>query len=122
MQPDLEQFAGRLVAGMSDAIVYADADGVIRLWNRGATRIFGFTEPEALGRPLDIIIPENLRDRHWHGYRATMRTGQSRYGDGQLLSVPAMRKDGTRISVELLRSGTGPPRFFEASSLGARLR
>ena len=62
--------------------------------------IFGFTEPEALGRPLDIIIPENLRDRHWHGYRATMRTGQSRYGDGQLLSVPAVRKDGTRISVE----------------------
>ena len=100
MQDDLEQFAGRLVAGMSDAIVYADADGVIRLWNRGATRIFGFTESEALGRSLDIIIPDNLRERHWHGYRATMRTGQSRYGDGQLLSVPAVRKDGTRISVE----------------------
>jgi PAS domain S-box-containing protein len=100
MQPDQEQFAGRLVAGMSDAIVYADADGVIRLWNRGATRIFGFTESEALGRSLDIIIPDNLRERHWHGYRATMRTGQSRYGDGQLLSVPAVRKDGTRISVE----------------------
>ena len=93
-------FAERLVSGMSDAIVYADAEGVIRVWNRGATRIFGFAEAEAVGRSLDIIIPENLRERHWHGYRATIRTGQSRYGDGQLLSVPAVRKDGTRVSVE----------------------
>jgi PAS domain S-box-containing protein len=100
MQSNLEHFADRLVAGMSDAIIYADADGVIRLWNRGATRIFGFTETEALGRSLDIIIPEGLRERHWHGYRTTMRTGQSRYGDGEILSVPALRKDGARVSVE----------------------
>ena len=93
-------FAERLVAGMSDAIVYADAEGVIRVWSRGATRIFGFAEAEALGRSLDLIIPENLRERHWQGYRGTMRTGQSRYGEGQILSVPAVRKDGTRISVD----------------------
>jgi PAS domain S-box-containing protein len=85
---------------MPDAIVYADAEGVIRLWNRGATRIFGFAEEEALGRSLDIIIPERLRERHWHGFRETMRSGQSRYGEGHILSVPALRKDGARISVE----------------------
>ena len=96
----LEHFADRLVAGMSDAIIYADAEGVIRLWNRGACRVFGFTETEALGRSLDIIIPEGLRERHWHGYRATMRTGQSRYDDGEILSVPAVRKDGNQVSVE----------------------
>ena len=100
MRPDLEHFADRLVAGMSDAIVYADADGTIRLWNRGATRIFGFAESEALGGSLDFIVPEGLRQRHWLGYRGTMQTGQSRYGDGQILSVPAVRKDGARISVE----------------------
>ena len=100
MPTDPEHFADRLITGMSDAIVYADADGVIRRWNRGASRIFGFTEAEAIGRSLDLIIPENLRSRHWEGYRATMRTGQSRYGDGQVLSVPAVRKDGARISVE----------------------
>ena len=99
MELDHSQFAHRLVSGMPDAIVYADAEGVIRLWNRGATRIFGFTEAEALGRSLDIIIPERLRERHWQGYRATMRTGQTRYRDGQVLSVPAVRKDGARISV-----------------------
>jgi PAS domain S-box-containing protein len=100
MEPDPAHFAERLVSGMADAIVYADAEGVIRVWNRGATRIFGFAEAEALGRSLDLIIPENLRERHWQGYRATMRTGQSRYGDGQTLSVPGVRKDGTRVSVE----------------------
>ena len=100
MELDPTQFADRLVSGMSDAIIYADAEGVIRRWSRGSVRIFGFAEAEALGRSLDIIIPENLRERHWQGYRATMRTGQSRYGDGQLLSVPAVRKDGIRISVE----------------------
>ena len=100
MEFDPAQFADRLVSGMSDAIIYADAEGVIRLWNRGATRIFGFAEVEALGRSLDIIIPETLRERHWRGFRGTMRTGESRYGDGQVLSVPAVRKDGSRISVE----------------------
>src|SRR6516164_1093481 len=100
MEPYSAEFAERLISGMSDAIVYADAEGVIRVWNRGATRIFGFAEAEALGRSLDIIIPENLRERHWQGYRATMRTGKTRYGDGQILSVPAMCKDGARISVE----------------------
>jgi PAS domain S-box-containing protein len=100
MESEPAQFADRLVSGMSDAIIYADAEGVIRLWNRGATRIFGFAEAEALGRSLDIIIPEPLRERHWQGFRATMRTGESRYGDGQVLSAPAVRKDGARISVE----------------------
>ena len=100
MELDPTQFADRLVSGMSDAIIYADAEGLIRRWNQGAVRIFGYAEAEALGRSLDIIIPESLRERHWQGYRATMRTGQSRYGDGQLLSVPAVRKDGARISVE----------------------
>ena len=93
-------FAARLVAALPDAIVHANAEGLIQVWNHGAERIFGFTAAEALGRSLDLIIPEPLRDRHWQGYRTTMATGQSRYGAGDLLSVPALRKDGTRISVE----------------------
>jgi PAS domain S-box-containing protein len=97
---DPQQFAEHLVSAMPDAIVYADAEGVIRFWNRGATRIFGFAEAEAIGRSLDIIIPERLRARHWEGFRTTMRTGQSRYSEGQTLSVPAIRKDGAQISVE----------------------
>ncbi|HUB11869.1 MAG TPA: PAS domain-containing protein [Acetobacteraceae bacterium] len=97
---DPQHFAEQLVAGMADAVIYADAKGMIGFWNDGATRVFGFAEPEAIGQPLDLIIPESLRQRHWDGFNATMRTGQSRYAAGDLLSVPAIRKDGTRISVE----------------------
>jgi len=97
-------FAGllsrRLLATRSDAIVVADHNGIIRFWNPGAERIFGHAEDEAIGRLLDLIIPERLRERHWHGYRHTVATGESRYGEGDVLSVPALRKDGATISVE----------------------
>jgi PAS domain S-box-containing protein len=100
MTQDPDRFARTLVDGMPDAIVFADATGVIQVWNRGAERLFGFTAAEAIGQPLDIMIPAGLRDRHWQGFHETMRTGATRYGDGQILAVPAIRKDGTRLSVE----------------------
>ena len=95
-----EQVAEALLTTRSDAVVAADADGIIRFWNPGAERIFGFSEADAIGQSLDVIIPERLRQRHWDGYNHTMATGQSRYGEGEMLSVPALRKDGATISVE----------------------
>jgi PAS domain S-box-containing protein len=92
--------AEAVLHGTGDAIVACDRDGLIRFWNPGAARIFGFSADEAVGQSLDIIIPERLRKRHWDGYHKVMHTGQSRYSGGDLLSVPALRKDGTRISVE----------------------
>jgi PAS domain S-box-containing protein len=97
---EIIRFCSTLVGEMADAVIYADAEGRIRFWNMGAERVFGFSESEALDQSLDIIIPENLRQRHWAGYDETMRTGQTRYGAGDLLAVPAIRKDGSRISVE----------------------
>ena len=93
------KFAEALITNMPDAVVYSDCDGVIRYWNGGAARMFGHTEVEAIGQSLDLIIPEGLRARNWVGYRETMRTGRTRYGHGQTLSVPAIRKDSERISV-----------------------
>ncbi len=95
-----EQLYRRIVEEAPDAVIVADHEGLIRLWNAGATTVFGYDADEALGRSLDIIIPERLRARHWEGFRATMQTGRSRYGEGQVLSVPAIRKDGAPISVE----------------------
>ena len=99
-----------LLNSASDAIIATDRDGLITFWNPGAERIFGFAAGEAIGRSLDLIIPENLRARHWSGFHHTMATGTSRYGHGDLLSVPGLTKDGRRISVEftivLLRDGT----------------
>ena len=97
---DREQIARKLFEGLPDALVVADRKGIIRVWNGGAERIFGFSEGEALGQSLDIITPERLRERHWNGYEATMRTGQTKYGGGDLLSVPAVRKDGAQISIQ----------------------
>ena len=89
-----------LLRTRSEAIIAADRDGIICFWNPGAERIFGHTAAEAVGHSLDLIIPERLRDRHWHGYRGTVATGNSRYGEGDVLSVPAMHKNGARISIE----------------------
>ncbi|HZX60673.1 MAG TPA: PAS domain-containing protein [Candidatus Methylomirabilis sp.] len=88
----------RIVQEAADAVVLAGADGKIALWNPGAERLFGFTEAEALGQSLDLIVPEKYRERHWAGYREVMRTGQTQYG-AQVLRVPALRKDGSRLSI-----------------------
>lgn len=97
---DFDRFSRTLARDAPDAVIYADGEGCIRFWNAGAERIFGFSEADAAGKPLDIIIPENLRSRHWSGFDETMRTGKTRYGAGDILAVPALRKDGTRISIE----------------------
>jgi PAS domain S-box-containing protein len=100
VSPNVDRFYRTLAREAPDAIVYADSEGRITFWNKGAERIFGFSEADAVGKSLDIIIPENLRKRHWDGFAETVRTGKTRYGAGDVLAVPALRKDGTRISIE----------------------
>jgi PAS domain S-box-containing protein len=92
--------AEALLRSAGDAIIATDRDGRITLWNAGAERIFGHSASEAVGQSLDLIIPENQRARHWAGYTQVMRTGKSRYSDGAMLAVPAVAKDGKRISLE----------------------
>ena len=100
----LERVGGRgleaeIVANTDHAVVVADPDGIIRFWNPAAEAMFGHASADAIGRSLDLIVPDKLRDRHWEGYRRVMATGETEYG-GRTLSVPAIRADGTRISVE----------------------
>src|SRR5262245_65762812 len=96
----IPDFEARFLADTPDGILFADDKGIIRFWNAGCERLFGHTADEAVGQSLDIIIPEAQRARHWQGFNDTMRTGQSRYAAGELLAVPAVCKDGTRISIE----------------------
>lgn len=104
------ELALALVRETPDAIVVTDAVGIVRLWNRGAERIFGYPAAEAIGHSLDLIIPLKQRERHWSGYRASMATGTTRYGE-RMLTVPALHRDGHRLSVEfsvaLLRGEDG---------------
>ena len=91
-------------------MIAADPDGKIILWNPAAERMFGFSAEEALGRTLDLIIPERYRDRHWSGFQAVMASGESRYGS-ELLRVPALHRNGASLSiaftVALLKSVDG---------------
>jgi PAS domain S-box-containing protein len=93
-----------------DAILFADRQGLIRLWNAGAERLFGFSQAEALGQSLDLIIPEKLRARHWEGYHRVMASGETHYGS-KLLAVPALRQGGGQLSSEfsivMLRDAAG---------------
>jgi PAS domain S-box-containing protein len=100
----------RIVEESQIAILYADREGRIRLWNSGAEAMFGHRSEDVLGQSMDLIIPERQRARHWEGWAKVMETGITRYGR-DVLAVPATRKDGSRISIEfnilLLRAPTG---------------
>ena len=108
MPPTLDLSA--FVHAAADAIIAAGADGRIVFWNPAATRIFGFSEAEAVGQSLDLIIPARFRARHWEGYRQVMNTGKSKYA-ADVLRVPATAKDGRPLSiaftVTLLDAGEG---------------
>jgi PAS domain S-box-containing protein len=95
-----EDLSDRILAGASEAVLVCDRNGAIRFWNAGAERIFGHRTEEALGASLDLLIPERLRSRHWAGWDVAMRSGRTRYGEGQLLAVPALHKDGRQLSIE----------------------
>ena len=96
--PEVSNGYQQVVEALGDAIVICDRDGVIRFWNAAAERLFGFTRTDALGKSLDLIIPERLRERHWAGFTRTMATGQTRY-QHDVLRVPAMHKDGRALSI-----------------------
>jgi PAS domain S-box-containing protein len=103
--------AESLLHTRAEAIIAADREGVICFWNPGAERLFGHAAADAMGQPLDLIIPDRLRQRHWEGYRRTIASGKSRYGEGDVLAVPALHKNGATISIEFtilpLRDSSG---------------
>lgn len=95
----MDNFIAQLVQEAPDIILMADVSGIIRYWNRGAEQIFGYSSAEAVGQSLDLIIPENLRERHWEGYNRVMASGVTKYTTG-LLSSPGVKRDGSRVSLE----------------------
>ncbi len=83
-----------------DGIILADREGIVGLWNSGAERIFGHSGDEAVGKSLDLVVPERFREARWSGYRRAMAEGKTEYA-GQAMPTRSMRKDGTTIYVEL---------------------
>lgn len=85
---------------IAESVIYADTQGIIRVWNRGAEALFGFTADEALGQSLDLIIPENLRAAHWRGFNAAIASGRTRLA-GHPTLTRGQHKSGEKRYVEM---------------------
>ena len=92
--------ATQLIEQSPDAVIFAGLDGVITVWNTAATRVFGQEADDAIGKDLNIIIPEQFRDAHWKGFDRALADGVTKYV-GQVLPTRALRADGETIYVEL---------------------
>jgi PAS domain S-box-containing protein len=94
-----------------NAVVIADAEGVIRFWSPGAERAFGYDAAEALGQTLDLIVPAEFQTQHWAGFRRALKTGAAAM-DGQVGPFPVRRADGevapTPGRLTLVREPDGP--------------
>jgi PAS domain S-box-containing protein len=86
------------VDAMQEAVLVADRDGVIRLWNRGAEVLFGFSAEEAVGAGLELLVPDRFRRQHDEGYRHAIATGQMRT-QGRVLTTRSNHKYGCRLYV-----------------------
>ncbi len=100
-----------LIDSAPDAILVADSQGVIRVWNHAAERMFGYSADQALGQTLDLIVPERFRERHWAAFHAAVESG--RFGDpepGPRPSRAALASGDTMVvdlAAELIRDRSG---------------
>ena len=113
--PSQQQLCESIVEQIPLAIIFSDREGIVRLWNAGAAAMFGWSAEEVLGKSMEMIIPEKHRARHWEGYFHVMETGVTKYGQS-VLAVPALTKDGRRISVEF---NVALPKAADGRVLGA---
>lgn len=89
-----------MVEQTTEAVIYADEKGIIRVWNHASEEMFGFSQAEALGQSLDIIIPERLREAHWRGFNAAMASGNTKHG-GKPTRTKALHQSGESIFAEV---------------------
>jgi PAS domain S-box-containing protein len=89
-----------LIEQAPDAMIFADREGAIRVWNARAEAIFGYAAGEAIGLSLDLIIPPHLRAAHWHGFHSAIASGRTRL-DGKPIVTRAVHKDGSKLYVEI---------------------
>jgi PAS domain S-box-containing protein len=108
--PDTRALYEAIVEQAPDAVIFADRNGAIRVWNRSAEAIFGHAASEVLGQSLDLIIPERLRKAHWQGFDRALESGTMKYA-GRVLTTRSVHKDGRTLYVDLsfglVRDGAG---------------
>jgi PAS domain S-box-containing protein len=112
VEPLTDHELAQLLVGLADAVIVADPHGRIAFWNAAATALLGWTAAEAIGEPLEIIVPDRHRKRHGDGYAAAVARGSTKYGPEDLLKVPALHRDGHELRLAftvtlLARAGEG---------------
>lgn len=84
----------------ADAIIYADREGRIQLWNAAAERLFGFKAEQVIGESLDVMLPERLRSAHWSGYNKAMELGVTKHS-GKPMLTKSLHQSGQAVYVEM---------------------
>jgi PAS domain S-box-containing protein len=97
---DASTLAESILEQIADAVIYTDEQGTIRRWNQAATALFGYSPAEAIGRPLDLIIPEHLRAAHWRGFETAMTRGALKL-QGRPTLTRATHQSGRKLYVEM---------------------
>lgn len=97
----LDTLASGIVKAIPEAIIYADLEGRVRYWNRGAEEIFGFSADEAMGQSLDLIIPERMRQAHWDGYNKALKLGDTYSGRGSRVTRGLHKEEGRPLYVDM---------------------
>lgn len=97
---DRQWLCEQIVNQAGEAILFADPDEVILLWNDAAAEIFGYSREDAIGSQLDLIIPEEYLSAHRRGYEDALERGEVTSPPVARTQVPALRKDGERIEIE----------------------
>jgi PAS domain S-box-containing protein len=97
---NMQNLHAAIIDQAQDAIIFADRSGIVRVWNRGAEVLFGYSAAEAVGQGLDIIIPEKFRHAHHEGFRHAMESGHAKL-DGRVMTTRAHNKYGSRVHVDL---------------------
>ena len=77
------------------AYVVADVEGIIRIWSGGAEALFGYQADYAIGRSVELLIPERFRERHWRAFHAAMATGVIEMDE---VITPTIHADGTEVN------------------------
>ena len=100
---ELRKFEARyrtVLDAACDAIVTMTPDGIVRWFNRGAERIFGYRADEVIGQPVALLMPERYRDLCVAGLRSYLRTGEARVV-GSTTELVGLRKDGSEFPIEM---------------------
>ena len=95
----VERLYDQLIAKAGEAVIIAGNDGTILEWNESATRIFGWSREQAVGENIDMLIPDNQKDQHWEGYDKVLESGETKFRGGAVLSVSALKSDGSRLGI-----------------------